>query len=86
MSSPLIPQGTETENKWSLTPLFSQGPGSDLPLLWNMGWSVDARCLAAELSGGLSAQNNGKGPQCPPSLPPIPSQSPTTALPAQWQY
>ncbi|KAI4830566.1 hypothetical protein KUCAC02_002187 [Chaenocephalus aceratus] len=33
MSSPLIPRGTETENKWSLTPLFSQGPASDLPLL-----------------------------------------------------
>lgn len=28
MSSPLIPRGTETENKWRLTPLFSQGPRS----------------------------------------------------------
>lgn len=62
MSSPLIPWGTETENKWSLTPLFSQGPGCDLPLLRNKGWSADARCLVAELSSGLSGRHNGKGP------------------------
>lgn len=62
MSSPLIPWGTETENKWSLTPLFSQGPGSDPPLLRNRGCGADVRCLAAELSSGLSAQHNGKSP------------------------
>lgn len=57
MSSPLIPRGTETENKWSLTPLFCPGPGSDLPLLWSGGRGADDRCLAAELSGGALVQN-----------------------------
>lgn len=60
MSSPLIPQGTETENKWSLTPLFSQGPGSDLTGCGT--WvGADVRRLAAELSSGLSARHNGEG-------------------------
>lgn len=75
MSSPLIPRGTATENKWSLTPLFSQGPGSDLPLLRNTGWSTDVRSLAAELLGelssGLSTRHNGMGPLESP-LPPAP--------------
>lgn len=66
MSSPLIPRGTATENKWSLTPLFSQGPGSDLPLLQNTGWSTDVCSLATELLGelssGLSTRHNGMNP------------------------
>lgn len=66
MSSPLIPRGTATENKWSLTPLFSQGPGSDLPLLRNTGWSTDVCSLATELLGelssGLSTRHNGMNP------------------------
>eukprot|EP00064_Thunnus_orientalis_P000619 superscaffoldBa00000033_g620 len=79
MSSSLIPQGTETENKWSLTRLFSQGPGSDLPLLWNWGWSADVHRLVAKLSSGLSARHNGKGLSTL-TLPSNPSHRPKHSL------
>lgn len=68
MSSPLIPQGTETENKWSLTPLFSQGPASDLLLLRNMGWSwcSPPGCWAVQWS---VSSTQWRSPLSPTSLP-----------------
>lgn len=86
MSSPLIPPGTETENKWSLTRLFSQGPASDLPLRrnhrlecwcpppsrWTVQWSV-------------SLVQWKVPPNSPPSSSPhIQSQTRTTTQPVHW--
>lgn len=65
MSPPLIPRGIEMGNKWSLTPLFSQGPGRDLPLRREQ--SAHVHCLSAELSGVLSAGHNEKSPSTVPA-------------------
>lgn len=40
MSSPLILKRTETENKWSLTPLFSEGAGTERSLLQDMSYNA----------------------------------------------